>query len=69
MVGDDLTICLPAAIEMALRGRPYLSPTANAEYLTAMQSPLRDWKLDAEARTVLRLLARGFHIIATLPTN
>ncbi len=62
MVGDDLTICLPAAIDMALRGRPYLSPTANAEYLTAMQSPLRDWKLDTEARAVLRLLARGFHI-------
>jgi len=62
MVGDDLTSCLPAAVDMALRGRPYLSPTANAEYLTAMQSPLRDWKLDAEARAVLRLLACGFHI-------
>lgn len=62
MVGDDLTTCLPAAIDMALRGWPYLSPTANAEYLTAMQSPLRDWKLDTEARAVLRLLAQGLHV-------
>jgi len=62
MVGDDLNTCLPMAVDMALRGWPYLSPTANAEYLTAMQSPLRDWKLDAEARAVLRLLARGLHV-------
>lgn len=62
MVGDDLTTCLPTAIDMALRGRPYLSPTANAEYLIAMQSPLRDWKLNTEARTVLRLLTRGLHV-------
>jgi DNA-binding NarL/FixJ family response regulator len=62
MVGDDLTTCLLKAVEMALQGRPYLSPTANAEYLVAMQSSMRDWKLDAEARTVLRLLARGSNI-------
>lgn len=62
LVGDDLTTCLPKAIEMALRQRPYLSPTANAEYLIAMQSPLRDWKLDAEARAVLRMLTRGLHV-------
>lgn len=62
MVGDDLTTCLPTAINMVLQQRPYLSPTANAEYLTAMQSPLRDWKLNAEARAVLRLLTRGLHV-------
>ncbi len=62
MVGDDLTTCLRKAVELALKNRPYLSPTANAEYLVAMKSPLRDWKLDAEARTVLRLLARGSNI-------
>ncbi|MCC6615946.1 MAG: response regulator transcription factor [Anaerolineae bacterium] len=62
MVGDDLSVCLPMAVEMALRDRSYLSPTANAEYLSVMQSPLRDWKLDTEARTVLRLLVRGLHV-------
>ena len=62
MVGDDLTTCLRKAVELALKNSPYLSPTANAEYLVAMKSPLRDWKLDAEARTVLRLLARGSNI-------
>jgi two-component system capsular synthesis response regulator RcsB len=62
MVGDDMSVCLPTALDMALRDRPYLSPTANAEYLTAMQSPLRDWQLDSEARSVLRLLARGMHV-------
>lgn len=59
MAGDDLTTCLSTALEMALRQRLYLSPTANAEYLIAMQSRNRDWKLDSESRTVLRLLARG----------
>jgi DNA-binding NarL/FixJ family response regulator len=62
MVGDDMRVCLPTAVDMALRDRPYLSPTANAEYLTAMRSSLRDWQLDSEARSVLRLLARGMHV-------
>jgi DNA-binding CsgD family transcriptional regulator len=30
--------------------------------LVAMQSALRNWKLDSEARTVLRLMARGLHV-------
>lgn len=59
MVGDDLTTCLPTALETALRQRPYLSPTANAEYLLAMQGSNRDWQLDPEARAILRLLASG----------
>jgi DNA-binding NarL/FixJ family response regulator len=58
-VGDDLSTCLLTAVDTVLREHPYLSPTANAEYLIAMQSSSRDWKLDAEARAVLRLLARG----------
>lgn len=62
MTGDDMSVCLPTAVEMALHDRPYLSPTASAEYLTAMRSSLRDWQLDSEARTVLRLLARGLHV-------
>jgi DNA-binding NarL/FixJ family response regulator len=60
--GDDLRNCLIPALTTILHNRPYLSPTANAEYLVAMQSPIRDWKLDSEARAVLRLLARGLHI-------
>jgi DNA-binding NarL/FixJ family response regulator len=57
--GDDLRTSLLTAADTVLRNRPYLSPTANAEYLIAMQSGERDWKLDAEARSVLRLLACG----------
>jgi DNA-binding NarL/FixJ family response regulator len=60
--GDDLGDCLVPALTTVMHNRPYLSPTANAEYLVAMKSPLRDWKLDSEARAVLRLLARGMHI-------
>lgn len=60
--GDDLKDCLIPALNTVLKNRPYLSPTANAEYLVAMQSPLRDWRLDSEARAVLRLLARGLHV-------
>ncbi len=56
---DDLRECLPRAVDVVLRGRPYLSPTAGSEYLVSMQSPLRDWRLDDEARAVLRLLAKG----------
>ncbi len=56
---DPLGDALPIAIDTVLRGRPYLSPTANSEYLIAMQSQRRDWKLDSEARAVLRLLAQG----------
>jgi DNA-binding NarL/FixJ family response regulator len=61
---DDLCELLLQAVDMVARGRMYLSPTASAEYLVAMQSPLRDWKLDAEARKVLNLLAHGEHVSA-----
>lgn len=56
---DDLCNCLSLAVDTVLRNRKYLSHTANAEYLVAMQSPQRDWHLDHEARTVLRMLAQG----------
>ena len=60
---DDLRLCLSLAVDTAMRGRPYLSPTANAEYLVAMQSRRRrQWRLDAQSRLVLRLLARGLGI-------
>ena len=57
--GDDLSSCLLTALDMVLREYPYLSPTANAEYLLTMQGSNRDWQLDAEARAILRLLANG----------
>ncbi|MEL7235689.1 MAG: response regulator transcription factor [Chloroflexota bacterium] len=59
---DDLETHLLTAVDTVMRDRPYLSPTANAEYLVAMQSPRRDCHLDEEARSVLRLLANGFHV-------
>lgn len=59
---DDLCQLLVTAIHTAMLNRPYLSPTANAEYLVAMQSPMRDWHLDDESRRLLRLLMQGEHI-------
>jgi DNA-binding NarL/FixJ family response regulator len=56
---DPLSGRLAEAIQAVLRGRPYLSPTANAEYLLAVQADRVGWQLDAEARDVLRLLAQG----------
>lgn len=58
---DDLCDLLVIAIDTVLLDRPYLSPTANAEYLIAMQSPNAHERLDAEARQVLQLLAHGDH--------
>lgn len=57
---DPLGLCLAEAIQTVLRKRPYLSPTANAEYLLAVQSGRADWQLDTEAREILRQLAQGF---------
>jgi DNA-binding NarL/FixJ family response regulator len=58
---DDLCELLVTAIDTVLLDRPYLSPTANAEYLIAMQSPNANERLDPEARQVLQLLAHGEH--------
>ena len=60
--GDEMRICLLQALNSVMHGRPYLSPTASAEYLTAMQSPEGSVQLDDEARQVLHLLATGAHI-------
>lgn len=56
---DTLQDCLVSAVRTVSRDRKFLSPTANAEYLVAMQSPQRDWQLNQEARTVLQMLAHG----------
>jgi DNA-binding NarL/FixJ family response regulator len=57
--GDPLRDCLPAALHTVLRDSLYLSPTANTDYLVAIQSGKRHRYLDPEARMVLRLLAQG----------
>lgn len=64
-LGDDLSECLLTAVATVMRDRPYLSPTANAEYLLTMHKQDREWKLDPEARTVLRLLTQG-HTIGSI---
>ena len=58
--GDELCEVLLDAIHTVLAGRPYLSPTANAEYLMALHAGRAAWPLDAEAREVLRLMAQGY---------
>jgi DNA-binding NarL/FixJ family response regulator len=59
---DDLCELLPGAVHAVMRDRPYLSPTASAEYLVATQSEQVQERLDPEARAVLRLLAQGEHV-------
>jgi DNA-binding NarL/FixJ family response regulator len=59
---DTLVDTLIPAMRAVLRGKPYLSPTASAEHLLAMQERRRRWQLDGEALTVLRLLAEGKHV-------
>jgi DNA-binding NarL/FixJ family response regulator len=56
---DRLEEYLIEAIGAALRGKPYLSPAASAEFLLAVRDRRTGWPLDAEARDVLRLLAQG----------
>ncbi|MFQ3648526.1 MAG: response regulator transcription factor [Anaerolineae bacterium] len=59
---DNLCELLATAIDTVLLDRPYLSPTANAAYLIAMQAPQAHERLDPEARQVLQLLAHGEHV-------
>lgn len=58
---DDLLDCLITALDTVMRDRPYLSPTANAEYLVALHSLQPDGYLGDEAREVLNKLAKGIH--------
>jgi DNA-binding NarL/FixJ family response regulator len=60
--GDPLQECLLPAIRTVLQDRPYLSPTANAEYLTTLQSRHPMSQLNAEARMVLNYLAQGISV-------
>lgn len=59
---DTLADSIIPAIRAVIQGRLYLSPTAGAEHMTAMQEGRRRWQLDDEALTVLRLLSEGNHV-------
>lgn len=59
---DTLVGTLITAIRAVSWGKLYLSPTAGAEHMAAMQEGRRRWQLDEEALTVLRLLANGGHV-------
>ncbi len=59
---DTLADTLIPAIRAVMQGKLYLSPTAGAEHMAAMQEGRRRWQLDDEALTVLRLLADGCHV-------
>jgi len=56
---DPLRTALADAIRTVMRKQPYLSPTANTEYVIAMQSNRTSWQIDDEALDVLRLIASG----------
>jgi DNA-binding NarL/FixJ family response regulator len=57
---DLLQRDLTNAVRAVMRGKLFLSPIANAEYLAAVQAGRNEWQLDAQARDVLRLLAHGY---------
>lgn len=59
---DTLADTMIPAIRAVMQGKLYLSPTAGAEHMAAMQEGRRRWQLDDEAITVLRLLAEGNHV-------
>ncbi|MBA3868886.1 MAG: response regulator transcription factor [Anaerolineae bacterium] len=56
---DPLRDCLLLAIRTVLKNRPYLSPTADAEYLIALQSGQTLAPLSSEGRAVLNYLTQG----------
>jgi DNA-binding NarL/FixJ family response regulator len=59
---DTLAESLVPAIRAVTQSKLYLSPTAGAEHMAAMQEGRRRWQLDDEALMVLRLLADGSHV-------
>lgn len=59
---DTLADTLVPAIRAVNQGKLYLSPTAGAEHMAAIQEGRRRWQLDDEALTILRLLAEGSHV-------
>jgi len=61
---DPLSQSLMLAIRAVCHGKPFLSETASAEHMLAVQAGRQRWKLDSEALTILRLLAEGNHTSA-----
>jgi DNA-binding NarL/FixJ family response regulator len=59
---DTLADMLIPAIRAVMMGKLYLSPTASAEHMIAIQGGRRRWQLDDESLVVLRLLADGNHV-------
>lgn len=59
---DPLSLYLVEAIQNVMRGQPYLSPSSNSAYLLAMQTGEGDWRIDAEAREILRQIADGHRL-------
>ena len=59
---DTLADTIIPAIRAVIQGKLYLSPTAGAEHMAAMQEGRRRWQLDDEALTILHLLADGSHV-------
>jgi DNA-binding NarL/FixJ family response regulator len=59
---DTLADTIIPAIRAVMQGKLYLSPTAGAEHMAAMQEGRRRWQLDDEALTILHLLADGSHV-------
>jgi DNA-binding NarL/FixJ family response regulator len=49
-------------IQTVLKNRPYLSPTANAEYLIALQSGRKLSSLCSEGQAVLNYLTQGISV-------
>lgn len=59
---DPLHETLIPALRAVKAGRPYLSPTASAEYLIAMQRGSSTKGLNSEAICVLQMLAEGLTV-------
>jgi DNA-binding NarL/FixJ family response regulator len=57
--GDNLSECLPDAIQVVQQNRPFVSPTVSTEMLINLQSPLFASMMDQEALEILRRLTQG----------
>ncbi len=57
---DSLCDLLPIAVQTVLLNRPFLSPTAHSEYLTAPKEQPASRPLTREAYRVLHLLREGY---------
>ena len=61
-MNDVLVDSIIPAIRIVTQDKFYLSPTAGAEHVAAIQDGRLRWQIDDEALTVLRLLAEGKHV-------